>query len=307
MSTLKNNQILVTGATGFIGKSLMAELAKAGYQVTGIDLKAGKVGQIKIFSVNLLNQKQLDQFFQKHQFDIIVHLAARVPKSDDAHEQKLSLLENTTSTLNMLEKFSQIKAQKFIYASGVSVIGTPKSNLPVNESSQASPESLYVMGKYFGEVLAEAYRQKTGKNIVSLRISAPYGPGQNKNDVIPLFIQRALSNKDITIFGSGKRSQDFIYVGDVVRAILAAIKHNLSGIYNIGSGQSTSTIVLAKIILKNVPETKSKIIFADQKDPQENYRLKMNINRAKKELKFSPQVMIEEGIKKYIKYLKENQ
>lgn len=307
MSTLKNNQILVTGATGFIGKFLMTELAKAGYQVTGIDLKAGQIGRVKIFSVNLLKKKQLDQFFQKHQFDIIVHLAARVPKSDDDQSQKLSLLENTTSALNMLEAFKISKAQKFIYASGVSVIGTPKSNMPVSESSPAGPESLYVAGKYFGEVLAEAYRKETGKNIVSLRISAPYGPGQNQNDVIPLFIQRALSNKDIPIYGSGKRSQDFIYIGDVTRAILAAIKHNLSGIYNIGSGQSTSTIALAKIILKNVPETKSKIIFADQKDPQENYRLKMNINRAKKELKFSPQVMIEEGIKKYIKYLKENQ
>ena len=187
------------------------------------------------------------------------------------------------------------------------MIGIPKDALPVNELYPGNPESLYTAGKYFSEILCQQYRRKTNKNIISFRISAPYGPGQNKFSVIPLFIKYVLSSKDIPIYGSGKRIQDFIYISDVAMAIVAAIKHDCSGIYNIGSGQSTSTINLAKIILKNISGTKSKIINIDKKDLQENYRLKMNINKAKKDLNFSPKVMIEEGIKKYIKYFKEIQ
>ncbi len=307
MPNLKNKNILITGATGFIGKPLISELIKSGHQVTGISSKGGKIGNNKIFQVNLLKRKQLEKFFKKKQFDVIVHLAARVPKLNDDNSQRLSLVENTKSTLNILEEFRKGKIKKFIYASGISVIGMPKNISLVSESYPGNPESLYETSKYFGEVLCEQYRIKFKKNIVSLRISAPYGPGQNKSSVIPLFIKYALLLKDIPIYGSGKRIQDFIYISDVAMAIVAAIKHDCSGIYNIGSGQSTSTINLAKIILKNIPGTKSKIINIDKKDLQENYRLKMNINKAKKDLNFSPKVMIEEGIKKYIKYFKEIQ
>ena len=142
--------------------------------------------------------------------------------------------------------------------------------------------------------------------MVILRISAPYGPGQSPNNVIPIFIKNALANKDIQIFGTGRRSQDFIYIDDVARAFLAAVKTDRSGIYNIGSGESTSTLKLAKTILKTLPESHSKIVFSGV-DPQENYRLRMDISKTEKELKFSPTIMIEEGIQKYIGYLKGSQ
>lgn len=282
-------KILITGATGFIGQHVFSLLQAAGLKVAGISFEGGKIDKAKILKLDLCQAEKVRRFFKKknavEHFDTIIHLAARVPKSDNERDQKLALIENVASTLNILEEFQKSKTEKFIYVSGISVV--------------VQRESLYVVSKYFGEILSEYYQKKFNKNIIILRISAPYGPGQVKNNVIPIFIKNALENKDIQIFGTGKRTQDFIYIDDVARAFLAALKSNCNGIYNIASGQSVSTLGLAKIILKNFPESKSKIVFKGI-DPEENYRVKIDISEVQKDLKFTPKIMIEEGIKKYV-------
>jgi len=282
-------KILITGATGFIGQHVFKLFKDRGLKVTGIAFEGGRVDRQKILKLNLCDSQKVENFFKKNKFDTIIHLAARVPKSNDPLEQKLSLQENITSTFNILEEFSRSNAKKFIYASGISVEEVEKKN----------SSSLYVISKYFGEVLNEYYQKKFKKDIISLRISAPYGPGQKPNNVIPIFIKNALESKDIRVFGTGRRTQDFIYIDDVARAFLAAVKSDRSGIYNIGSGQSTSTKKLAEIILKTIPESRSKIVFSG-KDPQENYRARVDISKTKKVLKFTSKIMIEEGIKKYV-------
>lgn len=271
-------KILITGSTGFIGQHVIRAMKAAGYIVTGISFD----------QLDLCQAQKVASFFQRKDFDIIIHLAARVPKTDSEAEQRLALQENISSTLNVLEEFRKSKAEKFIYTSGISVI--------------AQRNSLYVLSKYFGEILCQYYQEKFHKKITILRISAPYGPGQATNNVIPIFIEKALKNQDIPIFGTGKRSQDFIYIDDVARAFLAAVKSDKSGIYNVGSGRPTTTLKLAKVILKSLPESHSKIVFSG-KDPQENYRLKMDISKAKKELQFRPKIMIEEGIGEFLRSL----
>lgn len=305
----KNNslskKILLSGASGFIGRHLFAKLRKEGNDVIGIDLKAGKIGSSKIIALDLTKKQKIYQFFKNQKFYAFIHLAAKVPKSpDDLFSQK-NLLENIISTLSLLESFNQSGGEKFIYASGVTVIGYPQEN-PVDENHPLAPVNYYTMSKLFAELLCEQFRIRTNKKIISLRISAPYGPGQNPNSVIPFFIQEALASRDIPILGSGKRSQDFVYVSDVVDAVTPALKMDCSGIYNIGSGQTTSTIKLAKIILKAIPQSKSKIVYSKKLDPEEKYRLKLDISKAKRELKYSPKVKIDEGIDQYIKYIRAN-
>lgn len=294
-------KILITGATGFIGHHLFLKLKKGGHEVEGLSLEKVMIDGKKTVILNLQNKDKLRHFLKNKNFDVIVHLAARIPYSIYGRDAEGSLIENFQTTLNLLEEFNKIRTKKFIYASSMSVVGPPEY-LPVDEKHPLNPENFYSAGKILGEMLCERFRAKTNKNITVLRISAPYGPGQNKNYVIPLFIKRSLASQNILIHGTGKREQDFVYITDVIDAFITAIRHNCSDIYNIGSGESTSTFNLAKIILKNIKHTTSKIALSGKKDLQENYKMRVDIDKAKRDLKYSPKISIEKGVKKYINY-----
>jgi len=294
-------RILITGATGFIGRHLFLKLKKTGYEVEGLSLEKGVIDGKKMIVLDLQNKNKLRHLLKGKMFDVIIHLAAKIPQSINSQDAKNSLKENFQTTFNLLEEFNKTKTKKFIYASSMSVVGSPEY-LPVDEKHPVNPDNFYSVGKLLGEILCERFKAQTKKNITILRISAPYGPGQNENCVIPLFIRRALASRNILIYGTGKRTQDFIYTADVTNAFLAAIRHNCPGIYNIGSGESTSTLDLAKIILKNIKHTTSNIVLSGREDPQENYKMEVDISKAKRNLKFLPKVFIDDGIKKYINY-----
>lgn len=279
-------KVLLTGATGFIGRHCYERLLDDGHQVTGVSLKdANFLGQ-KIIGLNLSDPKEVKSFFRNREFDCIVHLAAQVPKSFQEEEIAEVFLNNFSLTAFLLEQFTKSKAKTFIHTSSITAI---------------LPDNLYSLGKKLEEDLGQFYAQKSNKKIVSLRISAPYGPGQNIETVVPLFIKKALKNQPLTVFGRGSRLQDFIYVKNITEAISGAIKAKKSGVYSVGSGQSISTLDLAKLIIEKT-NSKSKIIFKG-KDLQENYSNKVDIRLTKKDLKFLP-ISIEHGIGEYIEFLR---
>lgn len=293
-------RILITGSSGFLGKNLSNKLQKTSFEVYGLDVIYDKILN-NYFKVNLCNEKELDKIFKKQKFDCVIHLAAYVPETfSDVLDDKV-LRENFESTLNLLLAFKKYKIPKFIFASGISVMGN--YDMKITEDNNPDPKNLYFASKLIGEILTRQFKNPKN-NISILRISAPFGPGQNENSVIPLFIKYALNSEDITILGKGKRGQDFIYIDDVITALIKVIETNNNGIINIASGKTTSTLQLAKTILKNIPGSKSKIVFT-KIDPQEDLRVRVNINKAHKVLKFRPQISLEEGIKKYIKYFKD--
>jgi len=280
-------KILLTGATGFIGSHVFSRLTEEGYQVTGVSLNDVKINGQKISGLDLTDEKKVKEFFKRRSFGCFIHLAAKVPKDFTGKEARQAFGQNLQATFNLLEEFANSGANKFIHASSISV---------------RHPDNFYSLGKLFEEELARLYQKETGKKIISLRIAAPYGPGQNIMTVVPLFIKNAINNKPIVVFGSGQRRQDFIFVTDVAEAILKAMTSQVSGVYDIGGGESVSTLGLAKIIIK-VARSKSKIIFKG-KDAQEHYRLKIDLSQAKKGIGFLPRISLKEGIEKYIEYLK---
>lgn len=295
-------RILLTGATGFIGSNLFLKLKNKGHQVTGLALKQDKIVGLKIHALDLKNSKKVQDFFGHHKFDAVIHLAAAVPvKFSGSLEEKKIFDDNFLGTSNLLDAFSLSSAKLFIYASSISVIGQPLTK-SVDEGHPAFPGNFYSLSKLFGEMLGRQLAEATGKTFVGFRITAPYGPGQRLRTVVNIFLENALISKDITVFGQGKRAQDFIYIDDLTDAFLLALKSKQSNIFNLGSGQSVSSLELAKTILANSPESQSKIIFKGV-DNQENYRLRVNIEKAKKILKFKPKYDVEKGIREYLKYL----
>jgi UDP-glucuronate 4-epimerase len=293
------SNVLVTGATGFIGQHLVLRLSKAGYIVFGISKNGGNIAGHIIIPVDMTNAIALASYCEDKSFDAVFHLAASVPSSFNDNTAKESLLTNVTSTLNLLDIFKQKRWNVFIHASSTAVYGSPLIHEVITEDCPVSLNNFYSIGKYFAEVLCEQFRAAHDLCISSLRISAPYGPGQRKDTVITRFIKMALQSEDITIYGSGQRKQDFTYIDDVVEALILAYQKRACGIFNIASGVPVSMKELAETILKVIPASKSKIVYTGIPDQQEHYRPNFSIEKAKNELGYAPMFLITEGIKRY--------
>jgi len=164
----------------------------------------------------------------------------------------------------------------------------------------------YTLSKIYGEHVSSMMEARNIQT-ASLRIPSPYGPYSNLKSVINIFIENALKNLDINVYGSGKREQNFIYVEDVIKAIELFIntENKISGIYSIVSEKNTSMLDLAQMI-KEICESKSKIIAGKYKDAQEGFRPEYEYDRVYRENGYKPDYNIYTGLKKYIKWYVNN-
>lgn len=294
-------KILITGANGFIGKHLVEKLSRV-HEIIGVDQNEVEINGQKIWPLDLTQKNALDNFLKDKQIDCLVHLAAKVPPSFTSPEAQKSYEVNLAMTKNTLEAFKKYAINQYIYASGTSVYGDNIAG-EITEETPAQPANPYTKGKYEGEKLAESYGTGTQK-VAILRIAAPYGSGQSENTLISKFLKKAMVSEDLTIFGSGKRGQDFIFIDDVCEAIKLVIESSITGVFNIASGQTYTVNDLAKLILKVMPESKSKITLTGDKDPQENYNPQIGTKKAEKVLNFKANTNLENGLTKILKNIK---
>jgi len=284
--------ILVTGATGFIGSHLCQELVQRGYTVFGLD-QPGRVHDIKLS----LDEKKfhlqrgdirdagiLSDIVKVNNIKAIFHLAAQLPQGGELNNCFLYFDTNARGTLNLLNTAHLNGVDKFIYASTMSVYSEPPEYLPVDEKHPVQPSTLYGVSKLEGELYCNVYSRVI--NVVVLRCGGAYGKGQPKHKVIPTFIDQALNNVPLIIYGGGTQTTDFVYVKDIVRGALLALESNKPGIYNIGSGEEMSINDLAKRII-NFASSKSEIVLAD-KDTDRPFIFVLDISKSRKDLGYSP-------------------
>ena len=294
--------ILVTGATGFIGSHLCKELIQRGYTVFGLS-HSGGIQNIK----SLLNQKEfhlqrgdirdvniLSDIIKVNNIKVIFHLAAQLPHGEDINNPFLCFDINARGTLNLLNAALN-NVDKFIYASSMSVYSEPPEYLPVDEKHSVRPSTIYGVSKLEGELYCNVYSK--AMNIVVLRYGGAYGKGQPKHNAIPTFINQALNNMPITIYGDGTQTSEFVYVKDVVQGTLLALEKNKTGVYNIGSGEDMRIRDLAKRIIEHT-NSKSEIVLVD-KDTDRPFRFVLDITKSRKVLGYSPQ-SVNEGLSMYI-------
>lgn len=302
--------ILITGATGFIGRYLVEELLKENYEV-GIfvhkipptkDRLSNK--NVKIFKVNITKEEDFSIILKDIEIEVVFHLAAYIPPNDSNSYLKKCIEVNCIGTQNLLKFCYERKVQKIINSSTVSVYGKVTGSCKLKEECALRPLTFYGMSKLMGEFLCEKYRTDFNLNIISLRYSSVYGLGQNVFTVLPIFIDKSIKNQNIVIFGKAIKVQDFVYVKDVVSANLCALKTNISGTYNIGSGLGTNVVELAKTIIK-VFRSKSMIVF-DKTKPEDNSQITMDISKTEKDLGYRPHYDLESGLKNYYKIFIKN-
>ena len=303
-------KILVTGGAGFIGSHLCERLLKEGNEVICLDnFFTGSKDNI----VHLMD----NPYFEVIRHDIEEPILIEVDEiynlaspASPIHYQKdpvKTVRTNVMGAINVLDIAKRCGA-KVLQASTSEVYGDPEIHPQIEEYrgnvNPIGPRACYDEGKRCAETLFFDYHREYGVNIKIVRIFNTYGPKMAINDgrVVSNFIIQALKNEDITIYGNGSQTRSFCYVDDLVDGLIKMMNSNYIGPINLGNPEEYTILELAKIII-TLTNSKSKIIFKElpQDDPKQR---QPDITKAKKYLNWKPQVSLEEGLKKTIKYLR---
>lgn len=249
--------ILVTGAAGFLGSTLANRLIRLGHAVRGLDdLSAGDPQRL---SPNVLltrgdvnDRPKLWSLLQG--VECVYHLAARVSVPESVLYPRDYNTANVGGTVSLMEAVRDVGVQRVVFVSSGAVYGE-QGQQPLHEGLPPQPGSPYAVSKLAAEYYVRTIGQLVGVTTLSLRVFNAYGPGQPlpavHAPVIPRFLHQAQSGGSLVISGDGRQTRDYVYVDDVVDALVAAMAAEPppNGVINIGSGQSTSVRELATAVM----------------------------------------------------------
>ena len=306
--------VLITGGAGFIGSHLCDFLIDKGFRVICVDnFITGDEKNIKHLNGNK-NFRLIDHDVSKHiEIDegigYVLHFASPASPIDYQKIPIQTLKAGSLGTHNTLG-LALAKKAKYFLASTSEVYGDPKVN-PQPESywgnvNPIGPRGCYDEAKRFSEALVMAYHRIQDVDVRICRIFNTYGPRTRKNDgrAVPNFINQALSNKPITVYGDGKQTRSFCYIDDLIEGIYKLMMSDINEPVNLGNPDEHTIIEIAGII-KELTKSKSKIEF--KKLPVDDPHVRCpDITKAKKELKWQPKVELNKGITETIEWFKKN-
>ena len=255
---MKDKTVVITGGAGFIGSHLAFELARNNRVIIIDDLSSGRLENIAGLTASK-NVKFIQDSILKvhlladvcHGADFVFHLAAIASVQLSTNSPLVTNQVNVTGTLNVLTAALNGKVKKVILASSSAVYGNA-SALPNVEHTSPDPQSPYAVTKLAGEYYCRVFTQIYHLPTICLRYFNIYGPRQNPDSqyaaVIPVFIKRLSEDSPPVIYGDGSQTRDFTFVGDAVQANIRAAESDETGVFNIGTGKSTSIAVLADTI-----------------------------------------------------------
>ncbi len=242
-------KILVTGGAGFIGSHLVDALIKSEYDVILLDnLHTGEQAHVNqkamFYRMDMTDHTGLAQIFDRNEIGAVYHLAARANVRESMQDPLGYAEVNVMATLHLMELARQTGVEQFIFAStggavygeGLQADGTHRAFV---ESDAVKPLDNYAVNKLAIEYHLDAYAQAYDFRCVTLRLANVYGPRQNPQGeagVAAIFAGAMLQHQEVHIAGDGEQARDFCYVSDAVDAFLSALRHQATGIYNIGTG-----------------------------------------------------------------------
>lgn len=293
-------QILVTGGAGFIGSNLVPLLLDEGYAVRVLDnLSVGSADALHGLDVDLRvgDIRETDTVADALSgVDGVVHLAAHTSVIDSQQQPELDFEINARGTLNLLLACRDLGVDRFVFASSNAPIG--ENEPPIDESKPARPLSPYGASKLAGEGYCSAFHGSYGLGTVVLRFANVYGPrSTHKGSVVAKFIKDAMQSRQLTIYGDGEQTRDFIYVEDLCRAVIAALRSDVGGeTFQIATGHETRIIDLAHMVQRAFPAQEVEIVHTGRRAGEiiKNYS---SIEKAGRVLGWVPHVTVEEGLR----------
>lgn len=293
---------LVTGAAGFIGRNIMQRLREQGHSVIGIDPGFN--------SVDTWPRRQKQEYLAYDVrwdlksllvgADVVFHNAAITTEAEFCAYPEYGNVINVEGTFNLLKHCAANGVKRVIFSSSASVYGQ-QGHMTSEDMVSPSLGSLYALSKLFGEFYGRYFSLMKQVEVVSLRYFNVYGPMENKKygeSVVTKFLKNAKKKESPEIYGYGNQCRDFIYIDDVVKANLLAVKWGVPGqVYNVGSGTTTTFNGLWDII-SDVTDFHGEPNFTKRIPDGYQVYTRSDNKRSSKELHFTPRVNLKDGIVK---------
>lgn len=299
-------RILVTGDKGFIGRNLYEAYKKKGNQVFGWR-REGISANRKMFSfLNLMNYAEVKKGIDEIRPDLILHCAGSADVNYSLKNPFYDMQNNYITTHNLLFAMKELQMLecRFVLMSSAAVYGNP-SKLPISESYLTEPLSPYALHKKAAEDVCLFMHKNYGFDVKVLRIFSAYGPGLKKQLFWDMY-QKIKQTNELNLWGGGEESRDYIYIDDLISAImLVAEKAPYENIfYNIANGEEIKIKRAAQILSDYLNFDKEKIQFVGKQKEGNPVNWRGNINKLLS-LGYIRTVKFEEGIKRYIRWLNE--
>jgi UDP-glucose 4-epimerase len=312
VKALNEQRVLVTGGAGFVGSSTVARLLDTGAYVTVLDdfftgleenLPPAN-DRMKVVRGSVTDERIVHELVADA--DYVIHMAARNiivstknPRDDYA--------TNIGGTLNVLMAARDSNVRRVVYTSSASVYGNARY-LPINEDDVTNMLSPYAVSKYGGENYCKAFFESYGVPVTSVRYSNVYGPLQRPENpycgVVAKFFAAAMAGQSPIIHGDGEQTRDYTYIADAVEAtLLAAVSPRAEGqVYNVGTGRETTVNQLADSIVR-ICGRDTRPQHLDRRDIDNIRRRVLNIEKARRELRWVPEMTLSSGLRETYDWL----
>jgi len=311
--------ILLTGGAGFIGSHVIERLLARGDTVTVIDdfndfydpaLKrrnaAAFASRARLIEADICDLAALRPLFQQNHLDAVIHLAARAGVRPSIRQPLLYTQVNIAGTHNLLELAREFGVRKFVFASSSSVYGV-NQKMPFSEEDPIfQPISPYAATKLAGEALGHVYHHLYNLDVVALRFFTVYGPRQRPDLAIRKFTTAIAAGQPIEMYGDGSTRRDYTYIDDILQGIIAALDRPFGcQVINLGESRTVELRELVRLIEKELGVTaKIKTLPTQPGDVPITYA---DITKARRLLDYNPQVPIEEGIARFVRWFRQQQ
>jgi UDP-glucose 4-epimerase len=301
-------RVIVTGGAGFIGSNVVDALVARGDEVTVLDdLSTGRASNLddaiergaKLVVLDIRNGPDLDGAFTHARPDAVLHLAAQIDVRKSIAAPAWDAAINVEGTINVLEAARLHGVRRIVNSSTGGAIYGDADTIPTSEAQAPLPEAAYGQSKLAAEGYVGLYERLYGLDTVTLRYGNVFGPRQDplgEAGVVAIFCGRLMHGEQPTVFGDGTQTRDYVYVGDVVAANIAALDSHAHGPINIGTGIETSVLGLVA--------TLREISGADRFEPQfaparigELARSCLDVTLAREALGWSPSVSVADGLR----------
>jgi UDP-glucose 4-epimerase len=302
---------LVTGGAGFIGSNLVDALLARGDEVIVVDdlstgrrqnLDSALAAGATLVEADIRDREAMEELTGRERPEVIFHLAAQIDVRKSVADPAFDASINVGGTANVLEAARVAETQRVVFVStGGAIYGEGEGKqLPLGEDAAVEPLSAYGQSKFAAEGYLALFERLYGLSSVALRLGNVYGPRQDplgEAGVIAIFCGRLREGERPTVFGDGKQTRDYIYVGDVVSAALAAAESTASGPINVGTGIETDVLELARLLgeLGGAESFEPELAPARTGEVQS---ISIDPARARRELGWSAEMGLEDGLRR---------